>query len=68
MYFLFFIINFKFFNISTHFRDDQTNVIISLSKYPINYLEITSVLTNFEITVLSTLTSHISIGFIFIKN
>ena len=34
-----------------------TNGITSLSKYPIKYLEIVFVLTNFEISILSTLTS-----------
>ena len=39
-----------------------TNVLIALSKYPIKYLELVFVLTNFEITILSTLTSQIFIS------
>ena len=42
----------------------ETNGPISLSKYPIKYLELVSIFTNFEITILSTLTSQISIGFL----
>ena len=41
----------------------QTDGLITLSKYPIKYLELIFVLTNFEITILSTLTSQIFIGF-----
>ena len=37
----------------------KTNGFISLSKYPIKYLELVLVLNNFEITILSTLTSQI---------
>ena len=41
----------------------KTNGLISLSKYPIKYLELVSVSINFEITILPTLTSQIFIGF-----
>ena len=34
-----------------------------MSKYPIKYLELVFALTNFEITILSVLTSQIFIGF-----
>ena len=40
----------------------KTNGLIALSKYPIKCLELVFVLTNFEITILSTLTSKIFIG------
>ena len=40
----------------------ETNGLITLSKYPTNYLELVFVSTNFEITILSTLTSQIYIG------
>ena len=39
-----------------------------LSKYPIKYLESVFVLTNFEITTLSTLTSQIIIDFFLQKS
>ena len=41
----------------------KTNGLLSLSKYPIKYSELVFILINFEITILSTLTSHIFIGF-----
>ena len=41
----------------------KTHGLIVLSKYPIKYLELVFVLTNFEITILSTLTSQIFIDF-----
>ena len=40
----------------------KTNGLIVLSKYPIKYLESVCVSTNFEITILSTLTYQIFIG------
>ena len=40
----------------------KTNGLIVLSIYPIKYLELVFVLTNFEITILSTLTSQVFIG------
>ena len=36
----------------------KTNGLVSLSKYPIKYLELAFVLTNFEITILTTLTTQ----------
>ena len=39
----------------------ETKGFISLSKYPIKYLELVYILTNFEITILSTLTPRIFI-------
>ena len=45
-----------------------TNGAIALSKYPIKYLELVFALTNFEITVLSTLTSQIFKDFSEAKN
>ena len=42
----------------------KTNGIIALSNFiPIKYLELVFVLTNFQITILSTLESQIFIGF-----
>ena len=41
----------------------KTNGLITLSKYPIKYLQLVFVLINFEITILSTLTSQTFIGF-----
>ena len=41
----------------------KTNGLIVLSKYPIKYLALTFILTNFEITIYSTLTSQFFIGF-----
>ena len=41
----------------------KTNGPMALSKYPIQYLELDFVLTNFEIAILSTLASQIFIGF-----
>ena len=43
----------------------KTNGVTSLSKYPIKYLELVFVLTNFEITILSALKSQIFIVFFF---
>ena len=40
----------------------KTIGLIALSKYSIKYLELVFVLTNFEITILSALTSQIFIG------
>ena len=40
----------------------KTNDLITLSKYSIKHLELVFVLTNFEITILSTLTSEKCIG------
>ena len=37
-------------------------MVIDLSKYPIKYSELVFVLTNFEITILSTLLSQTCIG------
>ena len=37
----------------------KINGLITLSKYPIKYVKLVFVSTNFEITILSTLTSHI---------
>ena len=42
----------------------KTNGLIVLSKYPVKYLELVFVLTNFEVTILSTLTSQNFIGLI----
>ena len=42
----------------------KSNCLIALSKYPIQYLESVFVLTNFEITILSTLIFQIFIGFL----
>ena len=44
----------------------KTNSLI-LSKYPTKYLKLVFVLINFEIAILSTLTTQISIGF-FLKH
>ena len=41
----------------------KTNGLIVLSKYPTKYLALTFILTNFEITIFSTLTSQFFIGF-----
>ena len=41
----------------------KTNGLIALSKYSIKYLELVFVSINFEITILSTLTSQFFIGF-----
>ena len=41
----------------------KTNDLIALSKYSTKYLVLIFVLANFEITILSTLTSQIFIGF-----
>ena len=41
----------------------KTDSLIVLSKYQIKYLELVFVSINFEITILSTLTSTIFIGF-----
>ena len=41
----------------------KTNCLITLSKYPIEYLELVFVSTNFEMIILSTLASEIFIGF-----
>ena len=41
----------------------KTNGLIVLSKYPIKYEVLVFVLTNFEITILSTSASEMSIGF-----
>ena len=41
----------------------KTNALIVLSKYLFKYLELVFVLINFEITILSTLTSQIFTGF-----
>ena len=43
----------------------KTNGLITLSKYPVKCLELVLVSTNFEITILSTLTSQIFIGFFY---
>ena len=40
----------------------KTTGLTVLSKYPIKYLELVFVLTNFEIAILSTLTSQIFVG------
>ena len=42
----------------------KTNDFTALSKYLIKYLELVFALTNFEMTILSTLTSEIFIGFL----
>ena len=42
----------------------KTNGLISLSKYPIKYLELVLVLTDFEITILRTLSFRMFIGFL----
>ena len=41
----------------------KTSGLITLSKSPIKYLKLVFVLTNFEISILSTWTSQISIGY-----
>ena len=41
----------------------KTNGLLVLSKYPIKYLELLIILTDFEVTILSTLTSQVFIGF-----
>ena len=43
--------------------NNKTNGLMTSSKYPTKYLELFSVLTNFEIMILSTLTSLTFIGF-----
>ena len=43
-------------------RNTKTYGLITLSKYPMNYLELPFVLTNFEISILSTLTFQIFTG------
>ena len=40
----------------------KINGLITLSNYPIEYLELVFLLINFEMTILSTLTSQIFIG------
>ena len=40
----------------------KSNGLIVLSKYPIKFLELVFVLTNFKITILSTLTSQMFMG------
>ena len=45
----------------------KTNGFIFLSKYPIKYLELVFVLTDIEITTLSTLPSQIFISFLLHK-
>ena len=45
------------------FGNIKTNGLITLSKYPIEYLELVFVSTNFEMIILSTLASQIFIGF-----
>ena len=40
----------------------KTNGLIALFKHPIKYLELLFLLTNFEITILPTLTSQVFIG------
>ena len=40
----------------------KTTGLTVLSQYPIKYLELVFVLTNFEIAILSTLTSQIFVG------
>ena len=42
----------------------KTHGLLALSEYPIKYLELVLVLTNFEISILSTLTSQIFIYFL----
>ena len=44
------------------FGNKKTTGLVSSSKYPIKYLELFFV-SNFEITILSTLTSQVLIGF-----
>ena len=46
----------------------KTNGLIALSKYPIKYLELVFALSNFEATILSTLTSQTFIGLLQHKN
>ena len=46
----------------------KTNGLLTLYKYPIKYLELLFVVTNFEITISLTLTSQIFIGFFPTKN
>ena len=41
----------------------KINGLITLSKYPIKYVELVFVSTNFEITILSSLTSQILTGY-----
>ena len=41
----------------------KTNGLIVLSKYSVKYLELIFVLPNFEITILSTLTAQVFVGF-----
>ena len=40
----------------------KTNGLMVLSKHPIKFLELVFVLTNFEVTILSTLTSQMFMG------
>ena len=40
----------------------KTTGLTVLSEYPIKYLELVFILTNFEIAILSTLTSQIFVG------
>ena len=42
----------------------KINGLIALSDCPIKYLELVFILTNFEITISSTLTFQVSIGFL----
>ena len=42
----------------------KTNRLMILLKYPIKYLDLVFVSTNFEMTILSTLTFQICIGFL----
>ena len=63
---LFLILNVLTYSISL--GNIKNNGLITLSKYSIKYLELVFALTNFEITILSTLTSQILITFLASQN
>ena len=57
-------------NVSTYpllLGNIKTSALITSFKYPIKYLELFSVSTNFEMTILSTSISQVFIGYLHLK-